>query len=85
MVELAGAGTPFILVASTGEILGYWCIIQVNESGSYQDKEGKCCKIEFSVSITYYGDEWGMQQVLDANPRLVIGCSITSRSNNKAS
>ncbi|MCX4027833.1 phage tail protein [Spartinivicinus marinus] len=56
MVELAGTGAPFILVAGTGEILGYWCITQVSESGTYPDKEGVCRKIEFSVSITYYGD-----------------------------
>ncbi|MDE1465794.1 phage tail protein [Spartinivicinus poritis] len=46
MVELAG----------TGDILGYWCITQVSENGAYPDKQGQCRKIEFSVSITYYGD-----------------------------
>ncbi|WP_353618603.1 hypothetical protein [Spartinivicinus marinus] len=28
----------------------------MSESGTYPDKEGICRKIEFSVSITYYGD-----------------------------
>lgn len=59
MTEMAGKGLPLLMVASTGVPLGYWCITKINASNSVFLSNGEPRKIDFSVSLEYYGEKYG--------------------------
>ena len=52
----AATGEPLLLVAGTGELLGYWAVRSVQGTGSYLYRDGVPRKQEFSLSMVYYGD-----------------------------
>lgn len=51
----AGKGEPLLMVAGSGEIMGYWCILKVRETSTAFLPGGVPRKIEFSLSLEFYG------------------------------
>ena len=58
MKTMAGRGQPLLLVAGTGDVLGYWCITSVEETRAYLFADGVPRKQDFSLSLLYYGDRY---------------------------
>jgi phage protein U len=58
MVAMAGRGRPLLMVASTGVPLGYWCITKIDSSGSVFFGNGEPRRIDFSLSLEYYGEKY---------------------------
>ncbi|MGI2025752.1 phage tail protein [Endozoicomonas acroporae] len=55
IAALARLGYPLPLVAGTGEVLGCWSIRSVAKNGSLYAANGAPRKIEFTLSLVYYG------------------------------
>ncbi|RDH45819.1 phage tail protein [Zooshikella ganghwensis] len=58
MAQLGRQGRPLLLIAGTGDLLNYWSITNVEQTNSYLDQYGQPRKIDFSLSIRYYGDHY---------------------------
>lgn len=58
MKTMAGRGQPLLMVAGTGDVMGYWSIAQVEENRSYLFADGVPRKQEFQLSLLYYGDRY---------------------------
>lgn len=56
MAELAAKGTPLLMVSGTGEVLNYWCISNISETGRHFLPGGIPRKITFSLKLEYYGE-----------------------------
>lgn len=52
----AAEGKPMILVAGTGDVLGYWVVTKVDDGHSRLFQNGVARKIEFGLSLNYYGE-----------------------------
>jgi phage protein U len=52
-------GQPYLLVDGMGYVLGEYCILSVSEKGTEFDQYGQPRKIEFSVNLGAYGDDFG--------------------------
>lgn len=59
LAEMAGEGKPLLLVSSTGEALGYWTVDALDADGSIFFGNGEPRKIDFSVTLVFYGDSYG--------------------------
>ena len=60
MREIAQKGTPLGLVAiqySEGENLGLWCVKNINENRTEFTAGGAPVKMDFSMSLVFYGAE----------------------------
>ena len=55
IASLARTGYALPLVAGTGEVLGCWSIRTVTKTGSVYASNGAARKIEFNLSLVYYG------------------------------
>lgn len=51
-------GVPYLLVDGMGYVLGEFCILSVSEKGTEFDAYGQPRKIEFSVNLGAYGDDF---------------------------
>ncbi len=58
MAAQAGLGQPLLLVAGTGEVLGYWCITNITETATAFYRNGQPRKLEFSLALLFYGDRY---------------------------
>lgn len=56
--SVAAKGAPLLLVAGTGDILGYWAVRGVQETGSHFFSDGVARKQDFSISLVFYGDRY---------------------------
>lgn len=64
MRESAARGDPLPLIYGfdqVGQYCGLWCIENIQESRSVFIRNGSPLKIEFSLSLTYYGEDNGAQ------------------------
>ena len=57
VVELAGTGEAQTLIDGQGNVLGQWVIESINDTGSYQLRDGSPRRLQFSLSITRYQDD----------------------------
>ena len=55
IAALGRVGYPLPLVAGTGEVLGCWSIRSVSKNGSLYAANGAPRKVEFSLTLIYYG------------------------------
>ncbi len=60
MVEAAEKGIPYLLVAGTGEVMGYWAIAGASQANSVLMADGQPRRIDFSLSLIFYGDEYAV-------------------------
>ena len=58
MAAMGQEGKPFLLVAGTGDIMGYWVIKTVSETGKTFLNNGQPRRIDFSLSLSYYGENY---------------------------
>lgn len=54
-------GNPCQMVTGTGAVCGFWSILNVSDTRSYFLDNGEGRKIEFSLSIKYYGPDYSGQ------------------------
>ena len=54
--SLAAEGTPKLLIDSLGNVWGYWCLTNVDETQSKHLSGGQPRQQEFNLSFIYYGD-----------------------------
>jgi len=54
--SLAGFGVPYTLVDGRGVYYGTWCITGVDEKNTVFEQNGTPRKIEFAVSLKWYGE-----------------------------
>ena len=59
MIAMAGKGKPLFMIGSSGVPLGFWCITKVEANNSVFFANGEPRKIEFSLSLQYYGEKYG--------------------------
>lgn len=62
MRAMAGRGQPLALVYAferLGQYCGRWCITEISETRRVLFNDGRPRKIEFSLSLTEYGEDWG--------------------------
>ncbi|AXF86638.1 hypothetical protein DTO96_102393 [Ephemeroptericola cinctiostellae] len=52
-------GVPYLLVNGMGQVLGEFCILSVSETHTAFDAFGRPKKIDFSISIAAYGNDYG--------------------------
>ncbi|HYD66991.1 phage tail protein [Azospirillum sp.] len=57
MQELAGLGVPLDLVDGTGQVLGLWCILSVNETATEFTEDGMPRRQDFILKLTAYGED----------------------------
>lgn len=69
MRKEAGAGKPLTMASGRGDVLGRWCIVRVEETGSYHLSDGVPQKQEFTLTIEAYGedDQVGSEGVVKAS------------------
>lgn len=56
MRDLAGHAKPLLLVDGLGNVHGYWCIISIKDKESDFLPSGIPQKIEFTLSLKYFGE-----------------------------
>jgi len=54
--QIAAQGKPVRLISATGEMLGLWVVLSVDETASSFKPDGTPRKQEFNVTIRKYGD-----------------------------
>ncbi len=57
--DLMSTGQPWPLIASSGHILGRWCIESVGETQSKLHSDGVPRKQTFSMKLSVYGEDYG--------------------------
>lgn len=60
----AGGGEPLRLVGGTGTVFGLWCITRVRETGRAFLEGGAPRRIDFELSLAYYGRDGDSETVL---------------------
>lgn len=58
MESLAAKGQPLLMVAGTGDILGYWCITSISATDSALFADGVPRKQDFQLALSYYGERY---------------------------
>lgn len=53
------ARTPQMVVSGAGDILGKWVILEVSNEQSFPNHRGEPAKVEFTISLSLYGDDGG--------------------------
>ena len=53
----AGQGQPLMLTSGSGDVLGKWCITQVEETRRIFDHDGTPRQVEFRLRIVRYGED----------------------------
>ena len=59
--EMLMTGNPCQMVTGAGAVCGFWSILNVSDTRSYFLDNGEGRKIEFSLSIKYYGPDYSGQ------------------------
>lgn len=59
LVSLGSKGEPCYLVSGYGEVFGYWTINKVMEMQKAFFPDGAARQIDFSLSLTFYGERYG--------------------------
>ena len=67
--ELAGNGVPMPLIysfESTGQYVGLWCVRSIRDVRSTFMRNGAARKIEFTMSLTAYGEDQDVAAIIQA-------------------
>ncbi|MBO6805763.1 phage tail protein [Thalassospira sp.] len=68
--EMASSGKAWILTAGNGDVLGKWFIDRIEDTKSHMVSNGLARKIEFTISLTRYGNDDNEQlgNLMDSKP-----------------
>lgn len=60
---MGDSGRAFALVAGTGEVLGQYVILSMQETGTFHDQEGRPGRVEFNLQLRRVDNDAGGHQV----------------------
>ncbi|GHV50914.1 hypothetical protein FACS1894168_2660 [Deltaproteobacteria bacterium] len=49
---------PYQMVTGTGQVCGFWAVVEVSDTRSVFTDDGRARKIEFSLKLKYYGSDY---------------------------
>jgi phage protein U len=70
---LAGRGVPYLMVAGTGMIFGFWVILSIEQKKCDFIDNGQPKKIEFYIHLKRFGNMTKALAMLATNPLSAVG------------
>ncbi|WP_444885963.1 phage tail protein [Microbulbifer sp. PSTR4-B] len=58
MAVSAAEGLPLQMFSGLGQMLGWWAVTSIERADSNPFADGQARKVEFSISLTYYGPRY---------------------------